>query len=508
MGKKSKKKGGGGAASKAARKEKLQERREQQLEQLDQYSDDDGGDNNNNEELQPSRLRRERENFVGDRVWFVGDHMRHNNPNSYRGIVQSVDGDFVVIKPLQSFIDGSEFTERISTKIEIFPDFCDMTLRFDVGDKVMCSDKGRGWIPATVDELWAISELMFLPSSAGDAVPHYLCSKEVDDEENNCIAPKDDDGYIKIRPTSFRFKVGDFVVFNPAMAAGISAAASNYLRRKAETASWIQGKVANVDFFVATGRLYASYECSVQVGAKSYSCIIWYDDDESIALADADPRKRLFDAIEQDCSRLHFIYLTTHFKIDVATFRDLVVTKAIEFASYDALAWLENDCKFSLKGVKDEDGNNFLHMIAKSPLAARFIRKAGKMALSHGNQDIRVKLLDRGYYPTKELNNNGEIWLQILVHRGDVKALDAAFSPHHGLGWEHHLFYEDQLHLVADSIKKANNPIMECIFNSYVSFRKLYTHWVFLFLNQKRRYLVRRRWLYLKEMTRKKRPGA
>ncbi|KAL7456712.1 hypothetical protein ACHAWC_009869, partial [Mediolabrus comicus] len=483
MGKKSKKKGGGGAASKAARKEKLQERREQQLEQLDQYydDDDDGGDNNN--ELQPSRLRREREYFVGDRVWVYWDCMRRDNPNTYRGIVQSVDGDFVEVKPLQSFIDGSDFTtERVSTKVDyfnVFPDFCDMTLRFDVGDKVMARIAAQtlgGYVPATVDALWAIGELRSIPSSAGDLVPHYSCSKEFEDESKYCTAPEDTDDWIRRVPTSFRLKVGDDVTFNTATAGGISAAASNYLRRYAETASWIPGKVTKVKRH-EVGMYCAAYECSFQVGAKSYSCLIYYDDDESIALANADPRKRLFDAIEQDCSRLHFIYLTTHFKIDIAAFRDLVVTKVIEFASYDALAWLQNDCKFSLKGVKDEGGNNFLHMIAKSPFAARFIRKAGSMSLSNSNGDVEVKLMDYGYFPTKELNNNGEIWLQILVHRGDVKALDAAFSPHHGLGWKDLLFYEDQLQLVAESIKKANNPIMECIFNSYVSFRKLYTQY-------------------------------
>lgn len=493
MGKKSKKKGGGGAASKAARKEKLQERREQQLEQLDQYSDGDDGDNNN--EFQP-RSFRTREYFVGDRVWFCGPCIRYDNPNTYRGIVQSIDGEFVVVKSLQSFIDGSDYIERISTEHNVypyldassgsnmydvvFPDFCDMTLRFDVGDKVCCMLDGEGKVPATVDYLWAIGELAGrpLPSTAGDMIPLYKSLKRCHNETRypSVAAPHDKDDCIQIRPTNFRCKVGDRVVFNPAKATFlmrvISAPLENYLQQNRE--SWVLGKITEVDI-CEVGKDYAPYVCSFQVGAKSYSCIIWDDNDENIALANADPRKRLFDAIEQDCTRLHFIHLTTHFKIDVTTFRDLVLMKAIEFASHDALAWLENDCKFSLKSVKDEDRNNFLHMIAKSPFAARFIRKAGNMAPSNSNQVKKVKLMDYGYYPTEELNNNGEIWLQTLVHRGDVKALDAAFSPHHGLGWEHHLFFEDRLQLVADSINQANNPIMECIFNSYVSFRKLCT---------------------------------
>jgi hypothetical protein len=148
MGKKSKKKGG--VANKAARKEKLQERREQQLEQLDQYS----GDGANNELVEN---RRHREYFVGDRVWFSGDpsYCVGDNPNTYRGIVHAVDGDFLEVKPLQALIDGVHYIQRISTKTKppgmyVFPDFCDMTLRFDVGDKVVCK-LFDGWIPATVD---------------------------------------------------------------------------------------------------------------------------------------------------------------------------------------------------------------------------------------------------------------------------------------------------------------------------------------------------------------------
>jgi len=210
MGKKSKKKGV--VVTKAARKEKLQERREQQLEQLDQYSDDSG----NNEIVE---IRRDREYFVGDRVWFKGDpsHCVGSNPNTYRGIVHAVDGDFVEIKSLQSLIDGVHYTQRISTKTKppdmyVFPDFCDMTLRFDVGDKVVCN-LCDDWIPATVDYLWPIFEIeeqgLPLPAAAGDLVPRYKCKKLFYDGYQAVAAPDDVDNAIQIRPTSFRFKVGD-----------------------------------------------------------------------------------------------------------------------------------------------------------------------------------------------------------------------------------------------------------------------------------------------------------
>ena len=475
MGKKSKKKGGG-AASKAARKEKLQERREQQLEQLDQNPDDGGGGNN---ELVKKR-RPDREYFVGDRVWFKGDpaHYDKNNPNTYRGIVQKVDENFVEITPLQTLIDGADYTERIYFYTEctpqdesyVFPDFCDMTLRFDIGEKVICS--ADGWIPASVCKLWPIDLIrnhsLTLPAAAADEVPHYYCDQVLSDNHPFLSAPSDFDSTIQKRPTSFRFKVGDNVTFNSLKAEGNTRAAENYLHR---AATWTDGKIILVD--VCEENLnYAVYECSFKVATKKYSCLILDDDDENIALVDADPRKRLFDAIEQDCSRDHFIYLQSHFNIDVAAFRDLILEKAIQFASYNALTWLQHDCNIDARLVKDKHGNNFLHMIANSPFVSRFIRRAGRNGLYQENQN-NVKLdfyTDSFENMAFGLNSNGEVWLQLLVQKGDVKALDTALSPHCGLAWDY--FFEDKVvELLAASVKESKNQMMLCIFDSFVTFR-------------------------------------
>eukprot|EP00984_Skeletonema_dohrnii_P030927 scaffold22810_cov103-Skeletonema_dohrnii-CCMP3373.AAC.1 len=474
MGKKSKKKGG--AANKAARKEKLQERREQQLDQLDQNSDDGG----NNELLDN---RRDREYFVGDRVWFKGDlsYCDGKNPNTYRGIVHAVDGDFVEITPLQALIDGDDYTQRIPTKIKpsqkmyVFPDFCDMTLRFDIGDNVICNVDD--WVPASVSYLWPIEEndflQGFLPATASDVVPHYECKMLFGGDYPTVTAPHDDDDYIQLKPTSFRFKVGDRVTFNSMKARGNTAAAANHLRRNAE---WSDGKITSVDL-CEEGLDYAVYECTFKVAAKKYSCFINDDDDEHIALVDADPRKRLFDAIEQDCSRDHFLYLTSHFNIDVAAFRDLVMTKAIEFASYNALTWLQHDCGIDVRLVRDKvSGDKFLHMIANSPFASRFIRKLAENSRyrSFDEDEATLNLVDYGNRPTTELNNNGEVWLQSLVRRGDIKALDVAFSPNCGLAWDDYFFFGDVLELVAGSIKESDNPIMQYIFDAFNSFRTTY----------------------------------
>ena len=258
MGKKSKKKGG--AANKAARKEKLQERREQQLEQLDQYYSDDDGN------IAVVDNRGDREYFVGDRVWFKGERYDVVNPNTYRGIVQKVDGDFVEIKPLQALIGGAHYTERIPTKtkppddVYLFPDFCDMTLRFDIGDKVVCNaDRYR--IPASVNMCWPLVEIeeqgLPLPGTPEDQVPHYKCNKLFVGNYPCVAAPHDDDDTIRRRPTSFRLKVGDNVTFNSIRAWGNTTAAENQLRRREPL--WTEGKIILVDV-CEEGLDYAAYE--------------------------------------------------------------------------------------------------------------------------------------------------------------------------------------------------------------------------------------------------------
>jgi hypothetical protein len=53
-------------------------------------------------------------------------------------------------------------------------------------------------------------------------------------------------------------------------------------------------------------------------------------------------------------------------------FRELLVSKAIECASYDALLWLQENAKVDLEKIRDAENNGLLHQIAKSPHAERF----------------------------------------------------------------------------------------------------------------------------------------
>jgi len=467
MGKKSKKKGG--ATNKAARKEKLQERREQQLEEVD--------NNQGSTALVP------RQYFEGDRVWFYHEEgmrmeLGDSHTNTYRGIVKHVQDDSLVIIPFQSKIDRQQDNTPMSISVDdTFPDFCDMTLRFDVGDRVLCY-ADAGWVPKIVQTLWPISEIKMqqrpIPRAPNDIVPCYKCW--VDENDNAVAAPHDADYCIKEHPSSFRFDEGDNVIFNAYRAIGIGRSVSQ-LKKITDNYpwTWVEGRVKSIDI---TGMdKYAAYTCSFEVKGTMYSCLIRKDNDEHITKQTTDPRGRLFEAIEQDCSRDHIMYLIGHYDIDIMAFQDLVVSKALEYASYQALSWLQHDCGIDMINLKDEQGNNLLHKIASSEHATRFIREAGRLNNTKQPPDWKLNLTDYDTNLMNSQNNNGDTWLQILVKRGNVKALDTALSPHCGLAWElaHFIGIRDnEFSSLEKSVKESKDVIMQQVFDSFVAFRTPY----------------------------------
>ena len=88
--------------------------------------------------------------------------------------------------------------------------------------------------------------------------------------------------------------------------------------------------------------------------------------------------------------------------------------------------------------------------------------------------DWTLKLTDRDAKLINSQNKEGLTWLQILVKRGDVKALDAIFSPHRGLAWDLSLYAidEDGFALLKHSVQESNDITMQQIFDSFVSFRR------------------------------------
>ena len=467
MGKKSKKKGS--ATNKAARKEKLQERREQQLEEVDH--------NQGSTDLVP------RQYFEGDRVWFYLKDLwgEGDNPNNYRGIVKHVNDGKLDIIPLQSKLDGHNRSVTVPLNMDdgtdnVFPDFCDMTLRFDVGDRVLCN-ADVGWVPKIVQTLWPISEVTqhrLIPRAPNDVVPRYKCW--MDENDNAVAAPHDDDVFIMKHPTTFRFEVGDNVIFNAYEAVGIGRAVSQLKKITDDYPwTWVEGRVKSID--VVGMETYAAYTCSFEVKGTTYSCLIREDNDEFIAKENSDARDRLFDAIEQDCSRDHFMYLIGHYEIDIMAFRDIVVSKAIEYASYQALSWLQHDCNVNILQIKDESRNNILHKIASSDHATRFIKEAGRVSKLDPSPNWKLNLTDYDTNLINSQNNNGNTWLQILVMRGDVKALDAVLSPHCGLAWDlAHIIgiRDDEFSSLEKSVKESNDVIIKQVFDSFVVFRTPY----------------------------------
>jgi len=138
MGKKSRR--AKGAAADVSRKERLQERRERLLHPAhpDQPYENDIEDDSD------ERGNNARRYFQGDRVWFYSEgNSDGNNPNTYRGVVSECIDTLVGIISLQSKMDGTDEVWSVDIQ-DVFPDFCDVTLRFNVGDRVLCHYE-NGW---------------------------------------------------------------------------------------------------------------------------------------------------------------------------------------------------------------------------------------------------------------------------------------------------------------------------------------------------------------------------
>lgn len=84
------------------------------------------------------------------------------------------------------------------------------------------------------------------------------------------------------------------------------------------------------------------------------------------------PRERLFNAIENDCSYGHIDYLVNELSIDVTGFLDLIVSKAIDYGSYETLLWLQEKASVKLDTIKDANDNGYLHQIVQGKRAFKF----------------------------------------------------------------------------------------------------------------------------------------
>ena len=306
MGKKSRsKKGGGQSATGLTRKEKLRQRREQQLESAEPVTTADGD--------------YERPYFVGDRVWFIERESfgEGDNPLTYRGIVRAVNEETLDVTPLQWKFDGADDRTVRVLKQKAFPDFADLTLRFDVGDRVVCRSD-RSWDPYNVDFQWPVGEIepqgIDNPMDPKGYLPKYKCGP--------LAVQHDRDFMIREHPLTFCLKIGQRAIINTTKARATGSNGFLYHELRSDKL-WIEGTVTSLDL-TGLESYYAVYECEYEYDGRQYKCHITKDVDEHIARIDSDPRSRLLVSIEQDCSSNHLKYLAKEYDIDASIIRDLV----------------------------------------------------------------------------------------------------------------------------------------------------------------------------------------
>ena len=401
MGKKNRRKN----VNKKERKEQLEERRERLHEIVDRQDEDpeqydDGEDDDETEDLSIE---------VGNRVFYATDDGR-----DMRGIVKDIipsEGRYLVL-PVDKADESDSYVDLPESKV--IRDDKEWTTQLKVGDNVVFRDFNSRWVTGSITGL-------FPCHYSEGVVSNYTCMQDgISDTEYSI--PFETYGQVMKHPHSFRFSVGDDVVFASAFAAAdVASHASSSLLE----ATWIRGKISRVDI-VGRSDYYAAYECSYIDGKRSRKCHILMDSDEHITSLTSSPRERLFEAIEQDCSYRHIDDLVTPSALDVMAFRDVLVSKAIENASYSALLWLQENVELDLTRVRDTNGNGLLHQIAKSPHAERFFCLAASMHWKSSNTSSIDQIINLGRaqeIPEQRLllqtNNQGRTFLHELVESGN-----------------------------------------------------------------------------------------
>jgi hypothetical protein len=389
MGKQSKRK----AVSKKEHKERQEERRTRVLQEASTRNDNnDGADDESYDD-------RVEEIMAGDRVWWFYQPGRYCwrrgvvrrvvmdefEPGMSRYLVQRIEDEdgkeLIAVTASDRTITGSDESARAVRR-----DRNDWVPRFAVGDRVlghvrMGDDNSESiWVPATVSKLWATP-----PNSA--LLNVYKCHLDVPIADFSAGTPlyfeDDSEGMITEHSSTIRFSVGDVVLFSPENAAFF------HDNRATKVQPWKEGRIVRVD---VSGQYDPCpvYEVSF-MGPRNRrtTCDIRDDNDEHICRIDATPRERLLDAIDQCCSYAHIDYLVTATELDVTTFQDLLVGRAIQSCSYDAIWWLQDKTNIELVRVVDTNGSGILHQISTKPQAVRFFERTSEVECENeGNKKL------------------------------------------------------------------------------------------------------------------------
>jgi len=374
---------------------------------------DPDANENNDEDLQPYGGK-ERPFLDGDFV-FYRNGSREGDPMLRGTIKLTSRNDFM-------FTSHDQKVKLIVKTDEIHPDFYQTQLRFKTGNTVLCR----------IEREWVISEVIreWPKEYFNDPLPfQYMCRYPLGEV---CVTGTNGD--IDELRTDFRFQLGDEVIFNVRKAIVIGKSPSGL------SSDWIEGKITKLNpctdkmtrhsastYTVWHGR----YACTFLHKGKEFHCHIVTDNDEHVAKADKkkNPRARLMDAIEQDCSLGHIDYLIKAFDIDVASFQELVLLKAIEYASYNALLWLQDNLDINLDDLRDENGHYLMYQLAKSRDFMRFMKRL-----------VEIESLDHRDRPSSYIKQQDlllekeESFLSALLDEGNIQALDYALTPKIGMG--------------------------------------------------------------------------
>lgn len=449
MGKKSKR-------NKPKRQARRQQRQEQEIQQQapgNNSDDEEDGEENEEKDNRLNTLEKDSLNlqfFVGDWVWYrdkLLDTME--GPCYHRGIVVQSDErrwkretcndpPRVTVVPWDADPnDPQKYVkmhvrpppDKTPDRWDVLLDKWPLTLRFKVGDQVLCSALG-GWAPATVQHIYNIWT---------DAGCVYLCAKEIyiagPDAEEFIVVPQDDDDCIIERPQSFRFAKGDRVLFSSTLAVGLDSGE--------KYPTWKKGIVKNVD--VIRGGFYLGcYEICFGIGK---TCFVWRDDDRHIASAESKAVDRFIDSIHQSLDYNHFDYLAPLQKLDVQPIINKILDLSIQQACYGSLLWLHENAPSKVP-------TDLWSRLARSSVAERLLR-----SLRSGKEDENDKPNLLLSFDTAENHGNNktspaELFLKTLIMDRNDRLLALVACPIQGLAWDRFsVLTEEQLVTLRDSCR-------------------------------------------------------
>jgi hypothetical protein len=409
MGKKSRKKQAP-ASSKRERKKELEERRERNIAQIDAEQDEVEDEEEEEEEEEAPVIG------LYSRVWFK----LCESGQWRRGVVKQISqdhpsgGEFTILPVIPEEDDkrapgviqqGSDFLLQVHANGMVVVDTLPWTLRFAVGDEVICSINGHtDW--GIVTKLFCRSEknLRFYcyECRVGIAEYHYV------NDENDCIR--------RIDTGALRFAPGDKVLFRT-------------------NEEWNQGEVLQThynDSSLTYGSGYAPYVCRGvdDRRGKSRNFFVERDTDQYITKnVEASPRQQLFDSIEKNCSSAHIDFVVKSSGIDVGSIQNIVLAKSIEAGNYEAMMWLHDTFGMNLQTFIMHDTElPLLHQCAVSPYATRFFEAAFEDPRNEMHLWGLVSNIEEKEPFLLKVDNEGRSWLHRLVETGNTRALDCVLS--------------------------------------------------------------------------------